>query len=105
MSGPPTCWPRWTRSIRSPAALGWEALLRGLPVRCFGAPFYSGWGLTTDAVDTGRRGETRDIESIAAAALIRYARYVDPVTGRAARRNRRWSASSPCATAPTGWRV
>ncbi|MFN3817010.1 capsular polysaccharide biosynthesis protein [Brevundimonas sp.] len=65
------------------SGLGWEALLRGLPVRCFGAPFYSGWGLTTDAVDTGRRGQLRDIESIAAAALIRYARYVDPVTGRA----------------------
>ena len=65
------------------SGLGWEALLRGLPVRCFGAPFYSGWGLTTDAVDTGRRGQLREIESIAAAALIRYARYVDPVTGRA----------------------
>ncbi|MFN4297802.1 MAG: capsular polysaccharide biosynthesis protein [Brevundimonas sp.] len=65
------------------SGLGWEALLRGLPVRCFGAPFYSGWGLTTDAVDTGRRGLLREIESIAAAALIRYARYVDPVTDRA----------------------
>ncbi|MFN3537332.1 MAG: capsular polysaccharide biosynthesis protein, partial [Brevundimonas sp.] len=65
------------------SGLGWEALLRGLPVRCFGAPFYSGWGLTKDAVDTGRRGQLREIESIAAAALIRYARYVDPVTGRA----------------------
>lgn len=65
------------------SGLGWEALLRGLPVRCFGAPFYSGWGLTTDAVDTGRRGAARDVETLAAAALIRYARYVDPVTSRA----------------------
>ncbi|MGQ2991535.1 MAG: capsular polysaccharide biosynthesis protein [Brevundimonas sp.] len=64
------------------SALGFEALLRGLPVRCLGAPFYSGWGLTTDAVDTGRRGEPRDIETVAAAALIAYSRYVDPVTGR-----------------------
>jgi capsular polysaccharide export protein len=64
------------------SALGFEALLRGLPVRCFGAPFYSGWGLTTDALDTGRRGQTRMIEQIVAAALIRYTRYVDPVTGR-----------------------
>jgi capsular polysaccharide export protein len=64
------------------SALGFEALLRGLPVRCFGAPFYSGWGLTTDAVDTGRRGKPRTIDQIAAAALIRYTRYVDPVTGR-----------------------
>lgn len=64
------------------SALGFEALLRGLPVRCFGAPFYSGWGLTTDAVDTGRRGQARDIETVAAAALIAYSRYVDPVTGQ-----------------------
>jgi len=63
------------------SALGFEALLRGLPVRCFGAPFYSGWGLTTDAVDTGRRGVARTVEQVAAAALIAYSRYVDPVTG------------------------
>lgn len=64
------------------SALGFEALLRGLPVSCFGAPFYSGWGLTTDVADTGRRGLARDIEQVAAAALIAYSRYVDPVTGR-----------------------
>ncbi|VXB08649.1 Capsule polysaccharide modification protein LipA [Brevundimonas sp. G8] len=63
------------------SALGFEALLRGLPVRCFGGPFYSGWGLTTDAVQTGRRGAARSIEQVAAAALIAYSRYVDPVTG------------------------
>lgn len=63
------------------SALGFEALLRGLQVRCFGAPFYSGWGLTTDAVQTGRRGVSRSIEQVAAAALIAYSRYVDPVTG------------------------
>lgn len=64
------------------SALGFEALLRGLPVRCFGAPFYSGWGLTTDTVNTGRRGVARDIETVAAAAMIAYSRYFDPVTDR-----------------------
>ena len=64
------------------SALGFEALMRGLPVRCFGAPFYSGWGVTTDAVETGRRGQPRSIQQIAAAALIAYTRYVDPVTGQ-----------------------
>ena len=64
------------------SALGFEALLRGLPVRCFGASFYSGWGLTTDAVQTGRRGVARDIETVVAAAMIQYTRYVDPVTGQ-----------------------
>ncbi len=64
------------------SALGFEALLRRLPVRCFGASFYSGWGLTTDEVQTGRREITRDLETVVAAALIAYPRYVDPVTGR-----------------------
>jgi len=64
------------------SGLGFEALLRSVPVHCFGAPFYAGWGLTSDAVDTGRRGVTRDIETLAAAALIVCSRYVDPVTGR-----------------------
>lgn len=64
------------------SGLGFEALLRGLPVRCFGAPFYAGWGLTTDAAPIARRGVARDIETVAAAALIRLPRYVDPVTGR-----------------------
>jgi capsular polysaccharide export protein len=64
------------------SALGFEALMRGVPVRCFGAPFYSGWGLTADEVQTGRRGVARDLETLAAAALIAYPRYVDPVTGR-----------------------
>ena len=64
------------------SALGFEALLRGLPVRCFGAPFYSGWGLTKDELMTGRRGKTRTLEQVSAAALIRYTRYVDPVTGK-----------------------
>ncbi len=63
------------------SALGFEALLRRLPVRCFGASFYSGWGLTTDEVQTGRRGVARDLETVVAAALIAYPRYVDPVTG------------------------
>lgn len=63
------------------SGLGFEALLRGLPVRLFGAPFYAGWGLTQDEVAVERRDVARDIEQIAAAALIRYSRYVDPVTG------------------------
>ena len=64
------------------SALGFEALLRGKAVRCFGAPFYSGWGLTRDTVLTGRRGQPRTVEQVVAAAMIRYTRYVDPVTGQ-----------------------
>lgn len=64
------------------SALGFEALLRGKAVRCFGAPFYSGWGLTRDTVPTGRRGQSRTVEQVVAAAMICYTRYVDPVTGQ-----------------------
>ncbi len=64
--------------------LGFEALLMGLPVTCFGAPFYAGWGATTDHVPVLRRTRRRSAEQIFAAAYLRYARYVDPVTGATA---------------------
>ncbi|MFN4091297.1 MAG: capsular polysaccharide biosynthesis protein [Brevundimonas sp.] len=64
------------------SGLGFEALMRGLPVRLFGAPFYAGWGLTQDEVPVERRGDARDLEQVCAAALIRYSRYIDPVTGQ-----------------------
>jgi capsular polysaccharide export protein len=60
---------------------GFEALLRGLPVRCFGLPFYAGWGLTRDELTSPRRTRRRSIEELAAAAYLLYARYVDPLTG------------------------
>ena len=56
-----------------------EALLRGLPVRCFGAPFYSGWGLTEDLAPGADRGRRLDLDALAAATLILYPSYIDPV--------------------------
>lgn len=35
--------------------LGFEALLLGKPVYCFGMPFYAGWGLTFDSKQCERR--------------------------------------------------
>jgi capsular polysaccharide export protein len=64
------------------SGLGFEALMRGLPVRCHGLPFYAGWGLTEDVQASSRRGVARDLETLAAAALIREARYVDPIRNR-----------------------
>ncbi len=61
--------------------LGFEALMVGLPVTCFGAPFYAGWGLTDDRVPCPRRTRRRRIEDVFAAAYLRYSRYVDPETG------------------------
>ena len=60
---------------------GFEALMRGLPVRCFGLPFYAGWGVTRDEVAAERRTRRRSVVEIFAAAYMAYARYVDPVTG------------------------
>ncbi|MEE1953441.1 capsular polysaccharide biosynthesis protein [Aeromonas sp. 75A] len=66
--------------------LGFEALLLGKPVHCFGMPFYAGWGLTHDSKLCLRRVLARADEAVSlpqlvAAALIRYPRYVDPVLG------------------------
>jgi capsular polysaccharide export protein len=62
---------------------GLEALIRGLPVRCFGLPFYAGWGATADEVAAARRTRRRTPEEIFAAAYLLYARYIDPLTGQA----------------------
>lgn len=61
--------------------MGAEALLAGKRVRCFGLPFYAGWGLTDDEHSTPRRGRRRTIDELFAAAWMLYARYVDPCTG------------------------
>jgi capsular polysaccharide export protein len=62
--------------------LGFEALLVGKPVTCFGAPFYCGWGLTEDRVRIVRRARQRSLVELFHAAYVRYARYVNPETGR-----------------------
>ncbi len=61
--------------------LGFEALLRGLPVTCHGQPFYAGWGLTTDRVPIPRRGRRLDLDHLIHGALIAYPRYVSGRTG------------------------
>ena len=64
------------------SALGFEALLRGVPVTCLGTPFYAGWGLTRDLGRIPARRQARpDIADLAHAALIAYPRYRDPQTG------------------------
>jgi capsular polysaccharide export protein len=63
--------------------LGFEALLREVPVTCLGLPFYAGWGLTRDALPAPpwRRGRP-DRAALIHAALIGYPRYFDPVSHR-----------------------
>jgi len=62
---------------------GFAALLRGLPVATYGAPFYAGWGLTEDRVSLPRRTRRLTLDELIAGALILYPAYVDPVTGLA----------------------
>ncbi|MBM5792421.1 MAG: capsular polysaccharide biosynthesis protein [Cyanobacteria bacterium K_DeepCast_0m_m1_088] len=63
--------------------LGFEALLWGKSVHCFGMPFYAGWGLTHDAVPPPPRRAacgSRQLADLVHAALIDYALYLNPHT-------------------------
>ncbi|WP_421274235.1 capsular polysaccharide biosynthesis protein [Aeromonas taiwanensis] len=62
--------------------LGFEALLLGKSVYCFGMPFYAGWGLTQDSKPCERRNVQVSLAQLVAAALICYPRYLDPVLGQ-----------------------
>ncbi|MBU2964997.1 capsular polysaccharide biosynthesis protein [Amphritea sp. 2_MG-2023] len=61
--------------------LGFEALMAGKKVTCFGMPFYAGWGLTDDRQTCNRRGVSRSLEQVFYAAYIQYCRYINPYTG------------------------
>ena len=62
--------------------MGFEALLLGKAVHCFGMPFYAGWGLTHDSKTCARREAQVSLAQLVAAALILYPRYLDPVLGQ-----------------------
>lgn len=64
--------------------LGFEALLRGVKTYCHGAPFYSGWGLTTDNVEIARRSRKLSLDQLVAGTLILYPSY------------RCWKSQLPC---------
>lgn len=77
----------WTMT----SLLGFEALLRGKPVTCLGAPFYAGWGLTHDLgpvpprrrhAPDGHPLPRPDLIQLVHAALISYPRYFDPISRR-----------------------
>ena len=61
---------------------GFEALLRGVKVTCYGQPFYGGWGLTNDVHPCSRRTRRRSLEELVAAALIFYPTYISVATRR-----------------------
>ncbi len=61
--------------------MGFDALLAGKKVSCFGMPFYAGWGLTQDVLLCERRNTSRTLEQVFTAAYLRYCRYINPYTG------------------------
>jgi capsular polysaccharide export protein len=66
------------------STMGFEALLAGKPVVCFGVPWYAGWGVTDDRGAHSpawlRRTRKRSVDELFAAAYFHYARYLNPVT-------------------------
>jgi capsular polysaccharide export protein len=68
----------WTMT----SLLGFEALIRGVPVTCLGAPFYAGRGLTRDLSPTPAWRGPADLLQLVHAALIAYPRYWDPISHR-----------------------
>lgn len=62
------------------SGMGFEALLCGKSVRCFGLPWYAGWGVTEDEQRCARRIRARSVRELFAAAYLRYTRYLNPVT-------------------------
>lgn len=63
---------------------GFEALLRSVPVCTYGAPFYAGWGLTTDKAVFPRRTRRVSLDELIAGTLLLYSRYFD------------WESGLPC---------
>lgn len=59
---------------------GFEALMRGRKVVCYGQPFYAGWGLTGDMVPVARRMRSLALDELVAGALILYPTYVSRET-------------------------
>jgi len=57
--------------------LGFEGLMAGLEVICFGMPFYAGWGLTGDRQKVERRKRTLSRAELAAGVYLRYSHYFD----------------------------
>jgi capsular polysaccharide export protein len=61
---------------------GFEALLHGKTVHCYGLPFYAGWGLTHDRHQHPRRSRTLSLTELVAGTLIHYPLYYNWRTSR-----------------------
>lgn len=60
------------------SGMGFEALMAGREVHCYGAPFYAGWGVTHDKIQVPVRTRPRTLEDIFHFAYISLSRYYHP---------------------------
>lgn len=57
---------------------GFEALLHGKVVHCYGGPFYAGWGLTVDHMELPHRTRKVTLDELVFGAFLKYPRYSIP---------------------------
>lgn len=60
------------------SGMGFEALMAGKTVHCYGAPFYAGWGATIDQINIPGRSRRRDVNELFYYAYIESSRYFHP---------------------------
>lgn len=60
------------------SGMGFEALMAGKKVHCYGMPFYAGWGLTEDQITLPSRTRNRSLPEVFYFAYIELSRYFDP---------------------------
>ena len=80
---PYSVFPYFDRIYTVTSQMGFEALLAGKKVTCFGMPFYAGWGLTDDRVMCERRGVVRTLAEVFANSYLVYTKYLNPETKKA----------------------
>ena len=71
------CFKMFDEFVVNTSLAGFEALIRGKKVTCFGEPFYAGWGLTKDMSKKyiHRRKRKLTIQELAYSVLIEYPTY------------------------------
>ncbi|WP_244321827.1 capsular biosynthesis protein [Burkholderia reimsis] len=62
------------------ASEGMGALLAGVPLHVFGAPYYAGWGLTHDHLALPPRRRCDSVDRLFETVFLKAASYLDPVT-------------------------
>lgn len=64
------------------SGMGFEALMAGKKVHCYGMPFYAGWGATVDQKSVTFRTKMRSVEELFYFAYIEASRYFNPDLNR-----------------------